>query len=82
MARRVKPPRWLGGCRPPSLRRADRRQCDRLDLGQIELARGVIDIDADNVAGGVEIGAQTFRDFPRLRAGRVGELIVRLSVSG
>jgi hypothetical protein len=38
-----------------SVRRADRRQRNRLDAGEVELAGRMIDIEPDNVAVGVKI---------------------------
>src|SRR5207249_2240946 len=51
-----------------SFRRAGRRQGDRLDLGEVELAGGVVDIEADDIALCVEIDDEPFNDFPCLDA--------------
>src|SRR3954454_46478 len=58
----------------PSLRRARRRKRNRLDPGKVELARRMIDIEADHVAVGVEINVETFDNLPRLRARRALQL--------
>jgi hypothetical protein len=58
----------------PSLRRAHRRQRNRLDAGKVELARGMVDIEPDHVAIGVKIDIEPFDNLPRLRAGRAFEL--------
>jgi hypothetical protein len=42
------------------------RQRDRLDLGEVELARRVVDIEADDLAVCIEIDNKTLDDFPRL----------------
>lgn len=44
-----------------------RQRCG-LDFGQIELARGMIDIEADDISGGIEIDNQTLDDLVRLGA--------------
>src|ERR1700684_3256023 len=59
-----------------SLRSAGRRQRYGLDLGQIELAGGVVDIEADNAAIGVKVHDQAVDNLARLRARRAGELDV------
>src|SRR4051794_12646306 len=58
----------------PSLRRAHRRQRNRLDAGKLELARGMIDIEPDHVAIGIEIDIEPFDNLPRLRARRALQL--------
>src|SRR4051794_16800098 len=58
----------------PSHRRARRRKRNRLDPGKVELARRMIDIEADHVAVGVEINVETFDNLPRLRARRALQL--------
>ena len=59
-----------------SLGRARRRQRDRLDLGQIELAGSAIDVEADDVAVGVKIDDQPLDNLSGLGAGRVGQFDV------
>jgi hypothetical protein len=45
-----------------SLRRARRRKGNRLDFGQVELAGGMVDIEPDNFAVGVEVDDETCDD--------------------
>src|SRR5271154_47431 len=57
--------RSLRADRAASFRRARGWQRYCLDLGKIELARSVVDIEADNVAVGVKIGDQPLDNFSR-----------------
>jgi hypothetical protein len=65
-----------------SLCGADARQRYRLDLRQIELARGMIDVEADNVAIGVEVRDQPSTISRAAMPGSLFSAIWRLSVSG
>src|SRR5215471_14159859 len=51
-----------------SLRGARRRKGDRLDLGQVELAGGMIDIESDNFTVGIEVDHETCDDLSGLGA--------------
>src|SRR5439155_11084144 len=51
-----------------SLRRLNRRQRDRLDFGEVELAGGVVDVKADNITVGVEIHDEAVDDLTRFGA--------------
>jgi hypothetical protein len=53
----------------PAICRAHRRQRNRLDAGEIELARPMIDIEPDHVAIGVEIDYQALDNLTRLSGG-------------
>ena len=55
----------------PSLRRGRGRKSDGLDLRQVELARGMVDIEADDFALGIEIDIEAFGDLARLGARRI-----------
>ena len=49
-----------------SLPDADELQCYRLDFQQIELARRIVDVEADDITLCVEIGDQAFDDLSLL----------------
>src|SRR5262245_57825104 len=59
---------------PVSLRGTRRRKGDRLDLGQVELAGGMVDVEPDNFAVGIEVDHETCDDLPSLGARRALEL--------
>src|SRR2546423_4350527 len=65
--------------RPPesSFRRVGRWQDDRLDRPQIELARGAVDVETDDVAVRIEVDQQTLDDLARLDVGRGFQLDVK-----
>src|SRR3569833_2001907 len=51
-----------------------RRQPNSFNFRQIDLARGVVDVEADNLALLVMIDIEAEHDFPRLDAGNVLKL--------
>src|SRR5690348_16121911 len=59
-----------------SLRRSRGRKCNGLDLRRIELARGMVDVEANNLAFFIEVDIETERDLPRLDARNVFQLDV------
>jgi hypothetical protein len=65
-----------GGAATPSrsLGGGLRRQRDGFDLGEVELARGIVDVEADDVPLGVEVDDKAFDDLTRLRARRALQL--------
>src|ERR1700751_3328955 len=60
-----------------SLRRAGRRKGDRLDFGQVELAGGMIDVEPDNFAVGIEVDHETCDDLSSLGARRAFEFDIK-----
>src|SRR5713226_3174920 len=62
---------------PTSFRGAGRRKGDRLDLGEVELAGGVVDIEPDDIAVCVEIDDKAFDNLPRLDAWGAFELDIK-----
>lgn len=64
--------------RPPRSGRLQlvQRQRDRLQRGEVELLRGAVYVEADDVAALVEIGVEPGRDLPRLARRRVAQLDV------
>src|SRR5262249_25633311 len=60
-----------------SLRCARRRKGDRLDFGQVELARGMIDVEPDDVAVGVEIDDESRDNLARFGARHVLQLDIK-----
>jgi len=53
-----------------SLRRLNRRQRDRLDLGEVELPGGVLNVKTDNIAVGVEVHDEAVDNLARFGARR------------
>lgn len=73
------------GSRPQPSSRLERieRQRDRFQGGEVELFRGAVDVEADDVAGGVEVGVEAVGDLAGVARRRVFELdieTVRLRV--
>src|SRR3984893_13851853 len=60
-----------------SFRRGCRWKGNRLDLGQVELAGGMVDIKPDDIAVGVEVDNETFNDLSCLNAGGALELDIK-----
>src|SRR5262245_56078651 len=60
-----------------SLRGARRRKGDRLDFGQIELAGGMVDVESDHFAVGIEVDHETCDDLSGLGARRALEFDIK-----
>src|SRR5262249_33533729 len=60
-----------------SLRRARRRKGNRLDLGQVELAGGMTDVEPNDFAVGIEVDDETRDDLSGLRARRALEFDIK-----
>ena len=57
-------------------RRPEAGEIDRFDLGKIEVLGGVVDVEADDEALGIEVDDEARGYFSRLDAGSAAELDV------
>src|SRR5262245_29187252 len=60
-----------------SLRGARRRKGDGLDFGQDELAGGMVDVESDHFAVGIEVNDETCDDLSGLGARRALEFDIK-----
>src|SRR5215813_8780956 len=60
-----------------SLRGARRRKGDRLDFGEVELAGGMVDVESDHFAIGIEVDDETCDDLSGLGARRALEFDIK-----